>query len=130
MGVGGMGLSGLYGPAGRSESVSPIHAALDAGINLLDTGDFYGIGHNELLIRAALAGRSRDNVVISVKFGGLRDPARGLPGVACLPAAGNKLLAYSLQRPALPANSLVRPVRPAPSPPIVPPPRPPPPHGH
>src|SRR5258708_37202320 len=96
MGVGGMGLSGLYGPAGRSESVSPIHAALDAGIILLDTGDFYGIGHNELLIREALAGRRRDNVVISVKFGGLRDPARGFTGMDCRPVAVKNFLAYSL----------------------------------
>jgi aryl-alcohol dehydrogenase-like predicted oxidoreductase len=66
IGLGCMGMSDFYGPADRNESISTIHAALDAGITLLDTGDFYGIGHNELLIREALGGRSRDNVQISV----------------------------------------------------------------
>ncbi len=61
----------MYGPADRGESIATIHAALDAGITLLDTGDFYGMGHNEMLIREALAGRKRDSVVISVKFGAL-----------------------------------------------------------
>jgi aryl-alcohol dehydrogenase-like predicted oxidoreductase len=74
IGLGAMGMSDLYGPADRAESIATIHAALDAGVTLIDTGDFYGSGHNELLIREALTGRKRADVVISVKFGALRDP--------------------------------------------------------
>jgi len=73
LGLGCMGMSDLYGPADRAESLATIHAALAAGVTLLDTGDFYGMGHNELLLREALAGRSRDAFVLSVKFGALRD---------------------------------------------------------
>ena len=72
IGLGCMGMSDAYGPADRGESISTIHAALDGGITLLDTGDFYGMGHNELLIREALAGRNRDAVQISGKLGALR----------------------------------------------------------
>src|SRR5258708_16602310 len=93
-----MGLSDSYGPADRDESIATIHAALDAGITLLDTGDFYGVGHNELLIRDALAGRSRDNVRISVKFGALRDPARGFTGMDCRPVAVKTFLPHSPHR--------------------------------
>jgi aryl-alcohol dehydrogenase-like predicted oxidoreductase len=75
IGLGCMGMSDLYGPADRAESIATIHAALDAGVTLLDTGDFYGMGHNEMLINDALDSRTRDNVLISVKFGALRDPA-------------------------------------------------------
>ena len=74
LGLGCMGMSGIYGPADRSESIATIHAALDAGINLLDTGDFYGMGHNEMLIGEALKGRERDQVLLSVKFGAQRGP--------------------------------------------------------
>ncbi|MGO7208745.1 aldo/keto reductase, partial [Rhizobium ruizarguesonis] len=70
IGLGCMGMSGMYGPSDRAESIATIHAALDAGINLLDTGDFYGMGHNEMLIGEALKGRRREDAVISVKFGG------------------------------------------------------------
>src|ERR687885_1986982 len=72
LGLGCMGMSDLYGPADREESIATIHAALDAGITLLDTGDFYGMGHNELLIREALQGRDRESLQISVKFGAQR----------------------------------------------------------
>ena len=74
IGLGAMGMSHMYGASDRSESIATVHAALDAGINLIDTGDFYGSGHNELLIHEALAGRNRDDVLISVKFGALARP--------------------------------------------------------
>ncbi|HME02139.1 MAG TPA: aldo/keto reductase, partial [Solirubrobacteraceae bacterium] len=79
--LGCMGMSGMYGPADREESVATIHAALDAGITLLDTGDFYGMGHNEMLIGEALKRAKREQIQISVKFGPLRDPAGGWSGV-------------------------------------------------
>src|SRR2546430_3350469 len=80
LGLGCMGMSDYYGPADRTESIATVHTALDAGITLLDTGDFYGMGHNELLLNEALQGRNREQVVISVKFGALRDPAGGSAG--------------------------------------------------
>jgi aryl-alcohol dehydrogenase-like predicted oxidoreductase len=91
-------MSGVYGPADEAESIATIHAALDAGINLLDTGDYYGMGHNELLIRKALEGRSRDKVLISVKFGSLRDPKGNWLGPDGRPVAVKNALAYTLQR--------------------------------
>src|SRR5438105_6943426 len=84
-GLGCMAMSGMYGPADRAESIATIHAALDAEITLLDTGDFYGMGHNELLVGEALRGRLRDEVVISVKFGAQRDPAGGWIGYDARP---------------------------------------------
>jgi aryl-alcohol dehydrogenase-like predicted oxidoreductase len=116
--LGCMGMSDFYGPADRGESISTIHAALDAGITLLDTGDFYGVGHNELLIRDALQGRSRDNVQISVKFGGLRDPAHGFAGMDCRPVAVKNFLSYSLQRLGVDHVDIYRPARLDPSVPI------------
>jgi aryl-alcohol dehydrogenase-like predicted oxidoreductase len=98
LGLGAMGMSDLYGPADRAESIATIHAALDAGMSLIDTGDFYGMGHNELLIAEALQGRARDTVQISVKFGALRDPAGGWTGVDGRPAAVKNFLAYTLKR--------------------------------
>ncbi|WP_211266695.1 aldo/keto reductase [Halotalea alkalilenta] len=77
LGLGCMGMSGMYGASDRAQCIATIHGALDAGIDLLDTGDFYGMGHNELLIHEALRERPRDEVSISVKFGALRDPAGG-----------------------------------------------------
>jgi len=93
-----MGMSAMYGPSDRAESIATLHQALDAGINLLDTGDFYGMGHNELLIAEALKGRRREDVILSVKFGAQRDPAGGWIGFDGRPAAVKTSLAYSLQR--------------------------------
>jgi aryl-alcohol dehydrogenase-like predicted oxidoreductase len=98
VGLGCMGMSGTYGPADETESIATIRAALDAGISLLDTGDYYGMGHNELLIRQALRGRNRDGVVISVKFGALRGPDLAYVGIDGRPVAVRNFLAYSLQR--------------------------------
>lgn len=93
-----MAMSDAYGPADRLESIATIHAALDAGITLLDTGDFYGMGTNELLIRDALEGRDRSAVVLSVKFGALRDPDGAFLGYDGRPNAMKNFLAYSLRR--------------------------------
>ena len=92
-----MAMSGTYGPADEGESIATIHAALDAGITLLDTGDYYGMGHNELLIAKALRGR-REQAVLSVKFGSMRDPGGAFSGVDGRPAAVRNFLAYSLTR--------------------------------
>ncbi|MFH8785220.1 aldo/keto reductase [Streptomyces roseoverticillatus] len=101
LGLGAMGMSALYGEADRAESIATIHAALDAGVTLIDTGDFYGMGHNELLIGEALrtAGEaSRAKALTSVKFGALRDPDGGWSGYDGRPAAVKNFAAYSLQR--------------------------------
>ncbi len=97
-GLGLMGMSGIYGRADDAESIATIHAAIDAGITLLDTGDFYGMGHNELLLRDALRGRPRDSVFIQVKFGGQRDPSGAFIGHDASPAAVKTSLAYTLTR--------------------------------
>jgi aryl-alcohol dehydrogenase-like predicted oxidoreductase len=98
VGLGCMAMSGVYGTADRHESIATIHSALDAGITLLDTGDFYGMGHNELLIADALRGRNRDDVLISVKFGAQRGPDGSFLGYDARPAAVKTALAYTLQR--------------------------------
>ena len=97
-GLGLMGMSGIYGQADDTESIATIHAALDAGITLLDTGDFYGMGHNEMLLREALRGVPRESVFIQVKFGGQRDPQGAFVGYDASPAAVKNSLSYSLQR--------------------------------
>jgi aryl-alcohol dehydrogenase-like predicted oxidoreductase len=113
-----MGMSGMYGPAEEAESVATIHAALEAGINLLDTGDFYGMGHNELLVGRALEGRDRDQVLISVKFGALRGPDGSWLGYDARPAAVKTWLAYSLQRLRADHIDIYRPARLDPNVPI------------
>jgi aryl-alcohol dehydrogenase-like predicted oxidoreductase len=118
VGLGCMAMSGMYGPADRAESIATIHAALEAGITLLDTGDFYGMGHNELLIREALVGRRREQLLLSVKFGALRDPAQGWGGYDARPAALRNFLAYSLQRLGVDYIDIYRPARLDPNVPI------------
>ncbi|MCW2752541.1 MAG: aldo/keto reductase [Aeromicrobium sp.] len=98
IGLGMMGMSALYGPADRDESIATIHAAIGAGVTLLDTGDFYGMGHNELLLAEALRGQDRDAVDISVKFGALRGPDGAWYGFDARPGAVKTWLAYSLVR--------------------------------
>jgi aryl-alcohol dehydrogenase-like predicted oxidoreductase len=98
VGLGLMGMSGIYGPADEAESIATIRAALDAGITLLDTGDFYGMGHNELLLRDALRGVDRGSVFIQVKFGGQRDPRGAFIGHDASPTAVKNSLAYTLTR--------------------------------
>jgi aryl-alcohol dehydrogenase-like predicted oxidoreductase len=111
LGLGAMGMSGMYGPADRQESIATIHAALDAGINLIDTGDFYGMGHNEMLIAEALRGVPREEVIISVKFGALRDPAGNWLGYDARPPAVKNFLSHSLQRLGIDYIDIYRPSR-------------------
>jgi aryl-alcohol dehydrogenase-like predicted oxidoreductase len=119
LGLGCMGMSpDFYGPADEAEGIATIHAALEAGITLLDTGDFYGMGHNELLVREALKGRKRDRVVLSVKFGALRDPAGAFIGFDARPAAVKSALAYSLKRLGTDYIDVYRPARLDPAVPI------------
>src|SRR4051812_38329726 len=96
--LGCMGMSGAYGKTNdAAQSTAVIHAAIERGVTLLDTGDFYGSGHNELLVGKAIAGR-RDQVRLSVKFGAMRGPD-GVPGgIDARPAAVKNFLAYSLVR--------------------------------
>jgi aryl-alcohol dehydrogenase-like predicted oxidoreductase len=98
LGLGCMGMSDFYGPADETESIATIRAALDAGVTLLDTGDYYGMGHNELLIREGLRGRAREQVVVSVKFGLMRAPDGSIVGNDLRPPAVKNFLAYTLRR--------------------------------
>ena len=119
LGLGCMGMSpGIYGPTDDAESVATIRAAIEAGITLIDTGDFYGMGHNELLIRRALEGAPRSSVVISVKFGALRDPAGGWGGNDGRPQAVKNFLAYTLRRLGTDYVDIYRPARLDPAVPI------------
>src|SRR6476660_7550683 len=117
IGLGCMGMSGMYGPADRAESIATIHAALDHGINLLDTGDFYGMGHNEMLIGRALRDR-RDRALLSVKFGAQHGPDGSWLGFDARPAAVKPALAYTLNRLGVDHIDVYRPARLDPAVPI------------
>jgi len=115
--LGCMGMSGMYGPSDEAESIATIHAAVDAGINLIDTGDFYGMGHNELLVGRALR-FVREQVLLSVKFGAQRGPDGAWLGYDARPAAVKTALAYSLQRLGVDYLDIYRPSRLDPAVPI------------
>ena len=119
IGLGCMGMSpGIYGPADEAEAIATIRAAVDAGITFIDTGDFYGMGHNEMLIRRALQDVPRSQVVISVKFGSIRDPAGLFIGHDCRPLAVKNFLAYTLRRLGTDYIDVYRPARVDPQVPI------------
>ncbi|WP_211771641.1 aldo/keto reductase [Kutzneria sp. CA-103260] len=118
LGLGAMGMSGAYGEADRAESVATVHAALDAGVTLIDTGDFYGMGHNEMLLAEALRGRDRDSYQLSVKFGMLRGPGSFFGGPDNRPEAVKNFLAYSLTRLGVDHVDIYRPARLDPAVPI------------
>jgi aryl-alcohol dehydrogenase-like predicted oxidoreductase len=115
--LGCMGMSGMYGESDEREGIATIHAALEQGVTLLDTGDFYGVGHNELLIGRALRDR-RDRALLSVKFGALRAPGGGWTGFDGRPAAVKNFLAYSLTRLGVDHVDIYRPARLDPAVPI------------
>lgn len=118
IGLGAMEMTGMYGASDDAESVATIHAALDSGANIIDTGDFYGAGHNEMLIAKAIADRARDDVVLSVKFGGMRSPGGGWGGIDTRPDAVRNFLTYSLQRLGVDYIDIYRPARLDPAVPI------------
>jgi aryl-alcohol dehydrogenase-like predicted oxidoreductase len=113
-----MGMSDFYGPADEAEGIATIRAALDAGITLLDTGDYYGMGHNELLLREALRTGDRERVVLSVKFGLMRAPDGSIVGNDLRPAAVKNFLSYTLRRLGTDYVDLYRPGRVLPDVPI------------
>jgi aryl-alcohol dehydrogenase-like predicted oxidoreductase len=119
LGLGAMGMShGVYGPADRAESIATVHAALEAGITLIDTGDFYGMGHNELLLADALRGRDRQSYLLSVKFGQMRGPGHVIGPQDNRPEAVRNFLAYSLTRLGVDHIDVYRPARLDPAVPI------------
>ncbi|MFI8835921.1 aldo/keto reductase [Streptomyces afghaniensis] len=118
LGLGAMGMSGAYGEADRAESIATVHAALEAGVTLIDTGDFYAMGHNELLIAESLRGRDRDGYQLSVKFGMLRGPGPEFGGMDGRPEAVKSFLAYSLTRLGTDHIDIYRPARLDPAVPI------------
>ena len=118
LGLGAMGMSGMYGPSDRAESLATIDAALEAGITLIDTGDFYGAGHNEMLLGEALKGHKRDQAILSVKFGAQLDLTAGFIGFDGRPAAVKTALAYTLQRLGVDHIDIYRPARLDPAVPI------------
>ncbi len=113
-----MGNAGMYGSSTEDEGIRTIHEAIDRGVTLLDTGDFYGMGDNEMLIGRALAGGRRDKVQVSVKFGGMRDPAGQFIGLDMRPVAVKNFLAYSLKRLGVDHIDIYRPARLDPTVPI------------
>jgi aryl-alcohol dehydrogenase-like predicted oxidoreductase len=117
LGLGCMGMSGVYGATDERESIRTIQTAIDRGISLLDTGDFYGMGHNELLVGRAIAGR-RDRVRLSVKFGALRGPDNSMNGIDARPVAVKNFAAYSLKRLGVEVIDIYRPARLDPAVPI------------
>ena len=118
IGLGCMGMSDAYGPADETESIATIHAAIDAGITLIDTADFYGMGHNEMLVGRALKGKPRDRVLVSVKFGALRTPTGAWGGYDARPQAVKNFAAYSLKRLGIDHIDIYRPARVDPAVPI------------
>ncbi|MDF3294366.1 aldo/keto reductase [Streptomyces silvisoli] len=118
LGLGAMSMSGVYGAADRTESIATVHAALEAGVTLIDTGDFYAMGHNELLLAEALRGRDRDSYQLSVKFGMLRGPGPQFGGQDSRPEAVKNFLAYSLTRLGTDHIDIYRPARLDPAVPI------------
>ncbi|MEV0713352.1 aldo/keto reductase [Asanoa sp. NPDC050611] len=118
LGLGAMSMSGAYGAADRTEAIATVHAALDAGITLIDTADFYAMGHNELLLAEALRGRDRDSYRLSVKFGQQRGPGNEFGGQDSRPEAVRNFLAYSLNRLGTDYIDVYRPARLDPAVPI------------
>ncbi|WP_337187859.1 aldo/keto reductase [Phenylobacterium sp.] len=118
LGLGAMGMSDMYGDADRAESLATLDAAVEAGITLIDTGDFYGMGHNEMLIGEALKRHDRDRLVLSVKFGAQRGPDGGWLGYDARPSAVKTALAYTLRRLGVDHIDIYRPARLDPNVPI------------